>query len=546
MSELKPSISTGRRFNPVWVVPVVAVIVGLYMVIHTKLTEGPEITIQFNTAEGLEAGKTRLRYRDVDIGLVGNVSLSDSMDQVLITVKLDKQAANMLREDTRFWVVRARVGAGAISGLGTLVSGAYIQLDPGTGKQVKHGQYIGLEVPPLTPADAPGIRLTLVSEQAGSLGAGDVIVYRGFNVGRIESATFDSVKRLVVYDAFIDAPYDDLVTTTTRFWNISGVAINASASGVEVTTGSIESILLGGASFGNLPGMPPGTKAASGATFKLSPSYNELRDDPYRFRIYYVAEFVQSLRGLEPGAPVEYRGMQIGRVERILMKELVSQREAGKDRPIPVLLYLEPARFGLEDSEESIEGMRQSIAVGVTKGMRANLQTGNLLTGALYINIDWYKDQPAATIGKFEEFPVIPTIPSGLGRIEQQVSSLLDKLNALPVEPLMTKATTALGTMDGTMGSLTATLNSLQQILEQDGTKALPDELSGTLAELRQTLDGFSPDSAAGESLNNSLFELNQALRNLEELTRTLSAKPNSLIFPGESPADPIPEASAQ
>ncbi len=546
MSELKPSISTGRRFNPVWVVPVVAVIVGLYMVIHTRLTEGPEITIQFNTAEGLEAGKTRLRYRDVDIGLVGNVSLSEDMDQVLVTVKMDQQAANMLREDTRFWVVRARVGAGAISGLGTLVSGAYIQLDPGTGKQTKHGKYIGLEVPPLTPADAPGIRLTLVSEQAGSLGAGDVIVYRGFNVGRIESATFDSEKRMMVYDAFIDAPYDDLVTTNTRFWNISGVAINASASGVEVTTGSIESILLGGASFGVLPGMPSGTKAASGATFKLSPSFNELREDPFRFRIYYVAEFAQSLRGLEPGAPVEYRGMQIGRVERILMKELVSQREAGKDRPIPVLLYLEPARFGLEDSEESIEGMRQSIAVGVTKGMRANLQTGNLLTGALYINIDWYKGQPAATIGKFEEFPVIPTIPSGLGRIEQQVSSLLDKLNALPVEPLMTRATTALGTMDGTMGSLTATLNSLQQILEQDGTKALPDELSSTLAELRRTLDGFSPDSAAGESLNNSLFELNQALRNLEELTRTLSAKPNSLIFPGESPADPIPEASAQ
>ena len=546
MSELKPSISTGRRFNPVWVVPVVAVIVGLYMVIHTRLTEGPEITIQFNTAEGLEAGKTRLRYRDVDIGLVGNVSLSENMDEVLVTVKMDQQAANMLREDTRFWVVRARVGAGAISGLGTLVSGAYIQLDPGTGKQTKHGKYIGLEVPPLTPADAPGIRLTLVSEQAGSLGAGDVIVYRGFNVGRIESATFDSEKRMMVYDAFIDAPYDDLVTTNTRFWNISGVAINASASGVEVTTGSIESILLGGASFGVLPGMPSGTKAASGATFKLSPSFNELREDPFRFRIYYVAEFAQSLRGLEPGAPVEYRGMQIGRVERILMKELVSQREAGKDRPIPVLLYLEPARFGLEDSEESIEGMRQSIAVGVTKGMRANLQTGNLLTGALYINIDWYKGQPAATIGKFEEFPVIPTIPSGLGRIEQQVSSLLDKLNALPVEPLMTRATTALGTMDGTMGSLTATLNSLQQILEQDGTKALPDELSSTLAELRRTLDGFSPDSAAGESLNNSLFELNQALRNLEELTRTLSAKPNSLIFPGESPADPIPEASAQ
>lgn len=546
MSELKPAISTGTRFNPIWVVPVVAVLVGIYMVVHTMLTEGPEITIQFNTAEGLEAGKTSLRYRDVDIGLVGNVSLSEDMDKVLVTVKMDKQAANMLREDTRFWVVRARVGAGAISGLGTILSGAYIQLDPGTGKRTKGGAYVGLEVPPLTPADAPGIRLTLHSEQAGSLGEGDVIVYRGFKVGRIEGITFDSEKQLVIYDAFIDAPYDQLVTTNTRFWNASGVSVSASASGVEVTTGSMETILLGGVAFANLPGMPAGKKVDSGAIFKLSPSFSEVQQDPYRFRIYYVAQFDQSLRGLEPGAPVEYRGMQIGRVERILMKELVAQREAGRGQPIPVLLYLEPARLGLEDSEESIEGMRQSIELGVKNGMRASLQTGNVITGALYINVDWYKDQPAAAIGDFEGFPVIPTIPSGLGRLEQQLASLLDKLNALPIEPMVTKATGTLGTMDGTLASLTATLKSLQQILEEDGTKALPDELSRTLAELRQTLDGFSSDSAVGESLGSSVFELNQALRNLEELTRTLNAKPNSLLFPTDSPPDPIPEASPQ
>jgi paraquat-inducible protein B len=308
MNELKPAISTGTRFNPIWVVPVVAVLVGIYMVVHTMLTEGPEITIQFNTAEGLEAGNTRLRYRDVDIGLVENVSLSEGMDKVLVTVKMDKAAANMLREDTRFWVVRARVGAGAISGLGTILSGAYIQLDPGTGSPSEHGEYVGLEVPPLTPADAPGMRLTLHSEQAGSLGEGDVIVYRGFKVGRIEGVTFDSEKQLVIYDAFIDAPYDQLVTTNTRFWNASGVSISASASGVEVTTGSMETILLGGVAFANLPGLPAGKKVASGATFKLSPSFNEVQEDPYRFRIYYVAQFDQSLRGLKPGAPADRTG----------------------------------------------------------------------------------------------------------------------------------------------------------------------------------------------------------------------------------------------
>ena len=544
MSELTPEISTGKRFNPIWVIPVVAVIIGLYMVIHTKLTEGPEITIQFNTAEGLEAGKTKLRYRDVDVGLVESVSLSDSMDKVVVTAKMDKSAEDMLREDTRFWVVRARVGAGAISGLGTILSGAYLQLDPGNGPRNKKQEYVGLEVPPLTPADAPGVRLTLYTDQAGSLSAGDSILYNGYKVGRIEGVTFDVEQKVVKYDAFIDAPFNDLVTTNTRFWDVSGVSVDATASGIHINTGSLETILLGGVAFGDLPGLPPAEKAVSGAVFKLSASYQELAEDPFQQRIYYVAEFEQSLRGLNPGAPVEYRGMQIGRVERILIRELVSMGEASRGKPVPVLIYLEPARFGLPDSEESIKKMREALAVSVKSGMRASLQTGSLLTGALYINIDWYKDEPAVAVREFDGYPIMPTIPSGLGRLEQQIGSLLDKLNNLPLEPVVNNASSALATLDGSLASLTATMNSLQLILDKEGSKALPGELSDTLAELRQTLSALSPDSPMGQSISNSVFELNRTLRNLEELTRTLSEKPNSLVFPTDFPADPIPEAN--
>jgi len=544
MSELTPEISTGKRFNPIWVIPVVAVIIGLYMVIHTKLTEGPEIAIQFNTAEGLEAGKTKLRYRDVDVGLVESVSLSDSMDKVVVTAKMDKSAEDMLREDTRFWVVRARVGAGAISGLGTILSGAYLQLDPGNGPRNKKQEYVGLEVPPLTPADAPGVRLTLYTDQAGSLSAGDSILYNGYKVGRIEGVTFDVEQKVVKYDAFIDAPFNDLVNTNTRFWDVSGVSVDATASGVHINTGSLETILLGGVAFGDLPGLPPAEKAVSGAVFKLSASYQELAEDPFQQRIYYVAEFEQSLRGLNPGAPVEYRGMQIGRVERILIKELMSMGEAARGKPIPVLIYLEPARFGLPDSEQSVERMREALAVSLKSGMRASLQTGSLLTGALYINIDWYKDEPAVETAEFDGYPVMPTIPSGLGRLEQQIGSLLDKLNNLPLEPVVNNASNALATLDGSLASLTATMNSLQLILDKEGSKSLPGELSDTLAELRQTLSTLSPDSPMGQSISNSVFELNRTLRNLEELTRTLSEKPNSLVFPTDFPADPIPEAN--
>ena len=545
MSEMKPEVSTGRRFNPIWVVPLVAVVIGLYMVVHTRLTEGPEITINFSTAEGLEAGKTKLRYRDVDIGVVESVGLSKSMEDVIVTAKLDRSASDMLRADTRFWVVRARVGAGAISGLGTLLSGAYIQLDPGKGKP---GQRIftGLEVPPLTPADAPGVRLVLYSEDAGSVSSGDAIVYHGFKVGRIESVTFDSKTRQVRYDAFIDAPYNDLVTSSTRFWNVSGIAINATAAGINVVTGSLDTILLGGVAFDNLPGLPPGDKAQSGAIYKLNASYAELEEDPFQYRAYFITRFTQSLRGLEPGAPVEYRGIQIGRVERVLMKELALGQNVVSGSAIPVLVYLEPGRLGVGDSPELVEFMKKTVDSGLQNGLRASLQTGNLLTGKLYVSLDFYPDAEPAAPEEYEGYVVIPSIPSGLGRLEQQVATLLDNINALPLGTTVTEMNQALAGLDDTLVAMTATMGSLQGVLDQDSTRAMTAELNATLAEVRKTMAGLSPDSAVGDSLTSSLYELNRTLRNIEELTRTLSDQPNALLFPVDAPADPTPEAKAQ
>lgn len=546
MSELKPEISTGRRFNPIWIVPLVAVVIGVYMVIHTMLTEGPEINISFTTADGLEAGKTKLRYRDVDIGIVESVTLSESMDKVLVTAKLDRSASDMLRDDTRFWVVRARVGAGAVSGLGTLLSGAYIQLDPGNGKKGQR-KFTGLEEPPMTPADAPGVRLVLYSDSAGSVSAGDAIVYHGFKVGRIESISFDEKNKQVRYDAFIDAPYNELVTTSTRFWNVSGVSIDASAAGIQVSVGSLDTILLGGVAFDNLPGIQAGEKASSGAIYRLNASYHELLEDPFQHRVYFVTKFVQSLRGLEPGAPVEYRGIQIGQVEKIMVTEMAMARNVGAGGAIPVLVYLEPGRIGVGDTPERLEFMRNSIEKGVVEGgLRASLQTGNLLTGKLYVSLDFYPESEPVELAQYDGHSVIPSIPSGLGRMEKQVGDLLDKLNGLPLEDTVAGANTALDSLDGTLLALTATVGSLQGILDEDSTRALSGELSQTLAELRKALAGLSPDSAAGDSLNSSLYELNRTLRNIEQLTRTLSEQPNALLFPAAAPADPIPEVTAQ
>ena len=538
MTDMKPSIDTGKRFSVIWIIPIVALVIGLWMVVQTKLSEGPTITISFDSADGLTAGKTKIEYLNVVIGMVTDITLNPGLDGVLVTVELDPKAKEMLREDTRFWVVRARVGAGSISGLGTLLSGAYIELGPGEGKKGRL-EFTGLELPPMTAVGAPGVQLTLYTDHAGSVSTGDAILYNGYKVGQIESTVFDSERIQVRYDVFIDAPFDKLVTSTVRFWNTSGINIKASAEGLDVRTGSLNTILLGGVAFGVPEGLAEGDPVENGTEFKLYRNHSDMEKQPYDHHMYYVMAFDQSLRGLEPGAPVEYRGIQVGSVVRVMSKELIANRNTKKGAPIPVLVSLEPGRLELPDTEVSVQLLEQSISQGVAIGLRGTLETGSLITGALFVNIDYYENAEKAEMGEWEGFTSIPTIPSGLGRIEDQLNTFLATLNELPLEDTV-------GSLDDALASLDSTLKSVDGILNQQGTQNLTEELSGTLAELRKILAELAPEGAAYQSLNSSINELNQTLYNVQELTRTLADKPNALVLPTNFPDDPQPEASRQ
>jgi paraquat-inducible protein B len=539
MTTAQPEIRKDRAFNPIWLIPALAVVLGVWMVVHSWMTEGPEIQIAFETAEGLTAGKTKIKYRNVVMGLVQEVILTDDFEGVIAKVKLERQALPLLRDDTRFWVVTARISLGNVSGLDTLLSGAYIKLSPGDGK-VGQRQFTGLEEPPLTPQDAPGLRLELYGDHAGSVGAGDSVVYKGYKVGRVESMSFDPDRRQVKYVIFIDAPFHELIDSSVRFYNISGITVSAGAEGLQVTTGSIDTVLLGGVTFGTPPGIPKGEPVEHNAEFFLYRSKEAANDNPYKYGLYFVVRFSQSLKGLLPGAPVEYRGIPIGRVERLMIKEMVEEGiktgRPGTGEPIPVLIYVEPARLELPDLESSVVAMRHTVATGVANGMRATLETGNLLTGAKYIGMDYFKGVETASIGEWDEYAEIPTISGGFGQIMVQVTALLDKFNAMPLDKTVTSANSAIAELD-------KTLASLRVILEEKSTQELPGELNATLAELRAVLDGLSPDSAFYQNLNATLQQLNRTLGNVESLTRTLSGQPNAAIMPSKLPPDPIPEA---
>ncbi len=523
MSEPEAKISRGRRIPAVWLVPIVAALLGIWMVIYAAMSEGPEITITFATAEGIEAGKTKLKARNVQIGLVDEVSLNKDLESITVHAQLDPRADALLRTDTRFWVVRPRIGAGGVTGLGTLLSGAYIELEPGSGNETKQRSFRGLDDVPMTPVDAPGLNFYLLAERAGSVGAGDPILYHGFPVGKIEETRFDPDTQQVRHRAFIVEPYDELVDRATRFWSASGFALDASASGVRFEIGSLESILKGGVAFDVPEGFAPLGSVEDGIEYHLFDRYDDALEKKIDQSLEYVVRFSQSVRGLVSGAPVEYRGIRVGSVQRILVGEIV-RKSPGLGvsiADIPVLISIEPARLSGDDSKAGLEVSRRNIAEDVAAGMYATLQTGNLLTGSLYVSFDFH-DEPGE-IGTFAGYDTLPTISGGLQRIERQVSQLLSKLNDLPV--------------DKTMSELNRTLTELRRLASSEDFGSLPSTLTDSLKELESTLQSMAPDSR-------TINELNQTLQSLNRLLQTLDQQPNSIIF--DKPVRPDPEPGRQ
>lgn len=539
----KPTIDKRKRLSVIWIIPLVALVLGVWMVVHTKMSEGPLIHIHFETAESLVAAKTKVKYLNVEVGQVEDVTLRDDMTGVTVDVRIDLDAKHLLREKTQFWVVRARVGGGSVSGLGTLLGGAYIELSPGDG-EAGHSEYVGLETPPLTPAGAPGVKLNLFSEQAGSVSTGDAVLYNGYKVGRIEGMGFDSERSLVRYDVFIDAPFDRLVNSSVRFWNVSGVSLNASAGGIDIQTGSMDTILFGGVAFHLPEGIEKGELVENGADFTLYQSVEDIQNRPYEHSVEYVLEFSQSLRGLLPGAPVEYRGIPLGTVKRIMSTEVMSDMNETRGAPIPVLITIEPGRVELPDSEESVKLFQSTMVDSVGNGLRGSLETGNLITGSLYVSLDYYHDAKPATVGAYAGRETIPTVETGLGRIEEQITAFLTKVNDLQLGKTLDGVDETLEGVDQMMASFTEALESLNTLLEDRHTKQLSAEVTGAVKDLRQVLDGLSPGSPAFQSFEGSMLKINETLSNLDELTRTLKDQPNALVLPTKFPSDPIPGAN--
>jgi paraquat-inducible protein B len=426
------------RIPAVWAIPLFAALVAIGIAIHSIMSEGPTIRILFKAAQGIEAGKTFIKYKDVNIGQVTAVELSPGYTQVMVTAKIAKSAEGLMVEDARFWVVQPRITLSGVSGLGTLLSGNYIGFGVGSSKKPRR-EFTALDVPPVVAVEEPGKEFVLTADDLGSLGIGSPIYFRRLQVGQVTAYNLEPDGKTVQIKAFVKAPFDRFVTEATRFWNASGLDVSVGAGGVDVRTQSLVSVLIGGLAFETPAFASGGDPAAANTVFTLYSDRATAMKQPDAIEQRYVLYFNESLRGLSAGAPVTILGLTAGEVTDVgLDIDPTTAKLRGRVElvayPERLIGHLHASQAAVGESMARSEQQRHAFLQKLVeeRGLRAQLRTGSLLTGQLDIAMEFFPDAPKADVDWSAQTPVVPTVPSTLPDVEAKLTGILAKLDKLP------------------------------------------------------------------------------------------------------------------
>jgi paraquat-inducible protein B len=489
----------------------VAAAVGVWVAVTRIMGEGPKITIVFRTAEGLEAGKTKIHYNGVDIGTITAIRLSDDHLRVITTAQMAPKTEEFLVDDTKFWVVKPRISGASVTGLGTLISGAYLGMEIGSSKEPRR-EFVALEAQPVISGEIPGRFFVLKTPDLGSLDTGTPIYFRRLQVGQVASYALDQDGKLLTVRVFVRAPYDQYVNPNTRFWHASGIDLSLSASGLSVQTQSVLSILVGGVAFETAPSVLVLPPADENAVFTLFNNRAEAFNPPPRNPQTYQLVFKDSVRGLEPGAPVEFRGIPIGKVSDISAQIDLKTF----DFSVPVTIRLDPERLGVKlfdlGAGMNLETLRRKLIDAlVAHGVRAQLRTGNLLTGSAYVALDFFPNSPPVTVDWSQKPVQLPTTPGQLEATEESVENILRKLDKVPFQEIGDDLHKAITELDKTLVTAQGTLTTAQ----------------GTLGNANNIVE---PNSVQNQQLGNTLQEVSRAARSLRVLADYLERHPEALL----------------
>ena len=512
-----------RRWRPslVWLVPMAAALVGLSLLISTWKTMGPRITISFQTAEGLEVGKTLVKYRDVTIGRVTAIAVSPDHGNVLVTVELAKSAQDVASDDTHFWVVRPRFGVGWVSGLNTLLSGSFIGVQTGASRLPRR-RFVGLEDPPPLEHGPHGTLVLLHADDLGSVSLGAPVYFRRLQVGRVIDERLEPDGRGVQVALFIDAPSDRFVNESTRFWNAGGLDVSLGAGGLNLKTQSLISVLVGGIAFESPPVTSDVRPAISGTQFFLYTDQAAAMAPPDGEPHYVRMRFEQSLRGLSIGAPVEFVGVNIGSVFSIdLDYDATTQRF-----PVVVTAVIYPRRMGRayevlaqQGTAQSDDSMARLVGQLVARGLRAQPRPGNLLTGQLYLALDFIAGAQTARFDPAVRPLEIPTMRGSIDELQLRIASIVDKIDALPMAAIARH--------------VDEDLTGIHAAIDQLNNQMIPS-VTGTFGAAHMTLGNIdrvlADDSPQMDSLEQTLEQARKTMGSIRALTDYLDRHPEALI----------------
>jgi len=529
------------RISIVWIIPILAAMVAIGIAVQRVLSEGPTIAITFKDAEGIEPGKTFIKFKDVKIGQVTSVQLSEDYSKVVVTAKIAKHAAGLMVGDAKFWVVEPRINLSGVSGLSTLLSGVYIGFENGESVEGQRS-FTGLEEPPFIPVNR-GRRFVLKANDLGSLGTGAPVFYRRVNVGEVTGYRFAADGKELEITVFINSPYDKYVTTETRFWNASGIDVSIGVDGVDVRTESLVSLLVGGIAFDTPTFVSRGEPAAKRTVFALYRDRSTAMRQPDPVARRYVLHFNESLRGLSVGAPVTLYGLRVGEVAEVgldfdAVKQVFRPRVLitfFPDRVIARLSTRQEAGSGKESSEMTpdtrIRLLRRTVE---ERGLRAQLRTGSLITGQLYVAFEHVPNAPTVSIDWSRDPLELPVVPSGLVDLESKLGSILAKVDKIPIDAVGEDLRKALATLNQTLKDADTLVNRVDAQWVPEGTKTLT-EMRRAIVDADRVLKNadatfFGKDSPAPQDLRDAFQEVTRAARSVRIFIDYLDRHPEMLI----------------
>lgn len=542
----------------IWLVPIIALGVAAFLIGKTVVEQGTEITVIFENAEGMTPGKTNLKFKDVNIGSLKRIDILDDERGVSVVIDVNREADKYLTDTARFWVVSPSIGLQGITGLETILSGSFIEIDPGKGGERKK-EFVGLTTPPVITSTEKGTEYVLSTKSLGNIGRGTPVVYKGLKVGTVLGYRLAKDNQSIDVYTFVKAPFDALVLEGTNFWNAGGVNISVSTSGIEVGAESLQSLLTGAVEFDTQSIYKNTWKAESGHKFELYKNLKAKEDAKYTEKADYVLYFAGSVSGLAVGAPVEFRGIRIGTVKEITLEI----DEENKKYHIPVLIEIEPQRITITDAGKRLlsvveaGNLRKKIIENlIRRGLKGKLKSANFLTGQLIVDLVLKPDTKAVFLATSDRYPEIPTMPADIEKITTSVAQLVEKFSKLPIEELGQKLTDTVGGIDKFInsGELQATIAeyrklavTVRKVAESVDEKTLP-QIGMTLDETQNAIKKIDATLVAAEKMFSSansliadgspfkydltvmLQELSAASRAVRGLAEFLERNPSALI----------------